>query len=35
MDDMRLVALDDLQEAEDARLMDDLDTLNQLEPHKD
>lgn len=35
MDDMRLVALDELQEAEDARLMDDLDTLNQLEPHKD
>lgn len=35
MDDARLQALGDLQDAEDARLMDTLDTLEGIEPHKD
>lgn len=35
MDDARLQALGDLQDAEDARLIDTLDTLEGIEPHKD
>ena len=35
MDDARLQPLGDLQDPEDARLIDDLDTLEGLEPQKD